>query len=286
MRNSIIRWTIYLSAAFIFGPFAGSLVGSLRAFDGSHNATPLLCTSPGTGLLMGLAACGIALAVGLVAARLLGAAPGMSAAGLVLAWAAWKTGEVDQLIRTAQSATPLRMLSFEGAIFGFIAVVLAFAIALISHHDGMDPHHVEGDKKRPALLAGEGRASLMVLPIAFFAAAVAAWFIGISPLKGQAVFAAIAAGVLGAAAGRLANIHIPIPMLIIPIAALAIIGPLSGEALASSVPGGPPAVVATAYKGALFPLANISSLDWIAGGLLGIPLGVAWAGSMIEKKHA
>ena len=69
------------------------------------------------------------------------------------------------------------------------------------------------------------------------------------------------------------------PMLVIPIAVLAIVGPLSGEALASS------GVVATTYKGNLFPLANISALDWIAGGLLGIPLGVAWAGSMIEKRH-
>jgi hypothetical protein len=257
----------------------GALTGSLRASDGSHNATPLLCTSPATGLLLGLAACGIALVVGLIAARLLGAAPGMSAAGLVLAWAAWKTGDVDQLIRTAQSATPLRILSLEGAIFGFLAILLGFAIALISHHDGMDPSPPPEGKSKPAILAGEARASLIVLPIAFFAAAVAAWFIGISPLKGQAVFAAIAAGALGAAAGRLANIHVPMPMLVIPIAVLAIVGPLSGEALASS------GVVATTYKGNLFPLANISALDWIAGGLLGIPLGVAWAGSMIEKRH-
>ena len=129
-----------------------------------------------------------------------------------------------------------------------------------------------------------GQASLIVIPISLFAAAVAAWFIGVSPLKGQAVFAAIAAGVLGAAAGRLADVRVALPMLVIPIAALAVVGPF-----ASSVPGvtgGPPAVVATAYRGTLFPLANISALDWIAGGLLGIPLGVAWAGSMIEKKQS
>jgi hypothetical protein len=273
MLESTLRWTIYLAAAFVFGPIAGTLTGSLHATDGSHSATPLVCASPSSGLLMGLAAMGIALVVGLVAARLLGAAPGMTAAGIVVAWAAWRTGDVDELIRTAQSGRPLTILAAEGAIFGCLAVAMCLAIVIVAP---------DGKAVAPPTLRDRfwgGPTTPVAVLIALFAAGVAAWFVGVTPLKGQAVFAAIAAGTLAAAAGRLADFRLPLASLSIPIAALAVVGPLAGMAIAGSQ-----AVVQMSYKGTLFPLANIAPLDWVAGGLLGIPQGVSWAGSMIEKK--
>jgi len=127
----------------------------------------------------------------------------------------------------------------------------------------------------------KGKGGLAVLPVAIIAGAAAGWFIGVNPHKGQAVFAAIAAGVIGGAAGRLVDFEVSLPSLMLPIVVLAVLGPLSGYAMAG---GGGAQVVQAAYKGTLFPLANITALDWIAGALLGIPMGVAWAGSMTEKK--
>src|SRR5216684_1527151 len=103
MRQGITRWTIYLLALCVVGPAAGALMGSLRAADGSHAASPLFCTNPGMGLLVGIAALGLALVMGLLASKLVNVAAGFTAAGLVMAWAAWKTGDIDGMIRTAQS---------------------------------------------------------------------------------------------------------------------------------------------------------------------------------------
>src|SRR5260221_641047 len=68
MPQSFTRWTIFLLCLCIVGPAAGALTGALRASDGSHAASPLFCTSPAIGLATGLAALGLALVMGLLAA--------------------------------------------------------------------------------------------------------------------------------------------------------------------------------------------------------------------------
>lgn len=280
MRNSVTRWSIYLIALFIAGPAAGALVGSVRATDGGP-ASPLVSAAPMTGLAFALIALFIALAIGIIAAKLLGTGAGMTAAGVVVAWTAWRTADVDQLIRTAHSGSPLTRLAIEGVVFGIAGLLVTFACWTFGRlRDGRAPRPADG----PAPLAQvkkllSSKAGMLSVLVGIVVGGVAAWLIAATPLKGQAVFAAIAAGAFAAAAVRLVDFEAPIPAMFLPILLLAVIGPLTGLMLAGS--GG---VLATSYKGALFPLANISPLDWIAGGLLGIPLGISWAGSMIEKR--
>jgi len=38
--------------------------------------------------------------------------------------------------------------------------------------------------------------------------------------------------------------------------------------------------VHAAYAGALFPTANITPLDFLAGAFLGVPVGISWAASL------
>lgn len=275
---------IYLSALFVFGPIAGMLMASVRAVDGGVAATPLVSASPMAGVLAALGAVAIALVVGAVAARLLGLAPGMTAAGLIMAWAAWRSGTIEGLVRAEQSGAPLRSLAIEGLLFGVIGVILAAALAMISRHDGYghSGHRAEGGGLRLVL---PGKAVLPALGVGLLAGAVVAWFLAVSPLKGQAVLSAVCAAVAMAAAARLVDLRTPMAGLAIPVAALAVLGPLAGLALAGNG-GSVSGVVASVYRGTLAPIANITPLDWIAGGLLGIPMGVAWAGSMMEKGHA
>lgn len=297
MPQSIIRWTIYLLCLLVLGPAAGAMTGALRAVDGGHAATPLVCAHPAAGLGAGLAAMLIALVVGLAAARLSGIGPGMSSAGLVLAWASWQTGTVDQLIRTAHSGEPLVQLAVEGLIFGIGGMAIAYMVWVVAKPEP-EPG-AKGTAARPVLPADiaagrlaaraaataliatfKGKGGAVALAVAVVIGGAAAWFIGVSPLKGQAIAAAVAAAAFGAAAGRLVEFTAPMPALFLAVAALAVLGPISGVVTAGSGIG----AVQQSYAGTLFPLANICPLDWIAGGLLGIPLGVAWAGSMVEKR--
>jgi hypothetical protein len=269
MRSTIIRWTIYCFGLFAAGPAAGLLISMIRAADGGPG-TPIVSGSPFFGLALALAALAIALAVGVMAGRLLGPAAALTASGIVVAWAAWRSAEVHNLIRTYQSGSPLIKLALEGAIIGLLGLGLAITCIRAGHSS-------PGSSGRIPWLPKPGPGTWISMAVGLAAGAVAAWLIAASPLKGQSVFAAIAAGTMAAAAARLVDIEAPIHFMFIPIAALAILAPVTGLLFSGDV-------VAASYKGTLFPLASISPLDWIAGGLLGIPLGVSWAGSMIEKR--
>lgn len=273
MRNNTIRWMIYLISLLIAGPAAGALVGTLRNIDGGP-ASPLNSTTPLLGLGLGLAALVIALVTGLVAAKPLGIAPAMTGAGLVVAWTSWRTADVNSLIRASHSGAPLTNLAIEGAVFGVAGFVIALGCWVLGR--GKSTAAEAGTDERAKIFAPKAIQSVV---IGLVAGGIAAWLVAASPLKGQAVFATIVAGTFAAAACRLVDFETPIPAVFVSIAGLAILGPLTGSIMAGT--GG---VVAQSYKNSLFPLANISALDWIAGGLLGIPIGVAWAGSMIEKR--
>lgn len=267
------------------GPAASFFLLPLRASDGSLAATPLVCAEPMVGLGRGLIAMLIALAMGLLACRIAGFRSALSAVGLVLAWMAWRTGDVDQLIRSAGSAAPLRALAVEGAIFGTMAVVLGAVLASVGR---MVEAVEEGDIGTGSVLAkiglrpaGGGRALMIFVPLAIVAGGAAAWVVAATPIKGQAVFAAVLGGVAVAAVGRLVDPRMALAVMLLPIAVLATISPLMGQVLASSA-----GVVAESYRGSLFPLAHVTPLDWLAGGFLGIPLGAAWATSMVDKQMA
>ncbi|MBX3376940.1 MAG: hypothetical protein KF678_08055 [Phycisphaeraceae bacterium] len=265
MPKAVTRWSIYFLALLLAGPAAGSLMHLARTADGGQG-TALVNTSPLLGLLAAAGALAIAAVIGLLSVRIIGFAHALTAAGYILAWAAWKSGDVSDLIRTAGSGAPLTRLSVEGLLLG----IPTCAIVWFMHRLSI---------AAPTKLRLTPNTLVCILT-ATAAGGVAAWLIAATPLKGQAVFAAIAGGVFAAAASRLVDFSAPIPTMFIPIVLLSIIGPLTGLFMS-----GASGVVPSLYKGSLFPLAHITPLDWIAGGLLGIPMGVSWAGSMIEKRH-
>lgn len=280
MPRAVTRWIVYVVAVLAVGPLAGGLTAWLRAPDGGGDATPIVSTSPALGVAAALAAVAIALAVGVLGARLAGARAGMTTAGLVLAWSAWRTGTIDQIIRSNETGAVLWSLAVEGAVLGLAGVAVAFVLDAVGHPEGAtDGTEAPGAARRP------GRSALLpgvVLPPAFvgmIAGGVAAWFIAQTPLKGQAVAAAVIGSMFAAAAGRLVDARAALATLAVPVALLAVVGPLSGIVM-----GATPNLLIAGRNGGLFPLANILPLDWIAGGLLGIPLGVSWAASLIEKR--
>jgi hypothetical protein len=281
MRQATVRWIIFLAALLAVGPAASWLLHPMRAIDGSSASTPLLCTDPAQGLLRALLAYAIALAMGLLACRIAGFRSALSSVGLVLVWIAWRTADTDRLIRAAGSGAPLKKLAIEGAIFGLAGLLIAVLLALFGRvAESHEEHDLGTGSLRARLLGsdrGPGSAPLVII-VALIAGAAAGWLVAATPMKGQAVFAAIFAGIAIAAAGRLADFRTPLAILFVPLAVLAIVSPL----IALYATKG--SILAASYAQTIIPLANITPLDWIAGGFLGIPLGAAWTSSMIEKR--
>ncbi len=290
MTVTIIRWSVYIASLFVFGPIAGLLMAGLRAPDGAGAGTPLVCTTPAMGLLAGLGVLGIALIPGLISARFVGVRAGMVAAGMTLAWATWRTGTSDELIRSAGSAEILGSLAVEGAIFGVLGIGLALLLAGFGRHE-----HADHSQDSPTMTAGGsighkvtehikslfgGKGTPTAILVAVVVGGGVAWVIAQTPLKGQAVGAACFGALFAAAAGRLAAYQAPLATLAVPVALLAVLGPLSGMVLGAGLGN----MLAAGRAGTLFPLANILPLDWVAGGLIGIPFGASWAGSMLDKR--
>jgi len=288
-----LRWTLLLGALFALGPIAGHLVNTLHAADGGADATPLVSTSPVRGVFIAAVVMLLALAVGVTGGRIFGPRLGLRTAGFVLAWAAWLTGTVDAILRQSQSRAPMWTLALEGLIVGVMAlVVFVLVVALARPHNeheqaefamtGKDPlTTVTRDLRK---LASTG--ALVGLVGAIIAGGIVAWIIAFEPLKGQTVMAAFFGGIAAAAVGRLAASMVgqdaPVMVYFIAIVVLAIASPASAALVHSSGDQ----LLDASYAGTMFALGHILPLDWLAGGMLGVPIGLAWVGSMIERHEA
>lgn len=287
MSHPVFRWAIYGLAVLVLGPLAGWLTGMLSAIDGGTEATPLLSASPARGVGVGVIAWLIAMGTGLAAARYHGVGPAYTAAGLVLAWAAWGTAQVDELIRTAQSARPLFLLACEGTIFGALSLGGAVAIARLAGFPGTRASGQAAVSPDVGSGTGHGHHRLFVRGMAaigagFLSATVVAWLVAASPLKGQSLAATIFASAAGAAAARLTDPFAAPPLLLCPALLLGLAGPLSGLMV---IGGDAPDVIYAAYRDMLLPTANPVPFDWLAGAFLGMPLGSTWADSILHR-HA
>jgi hypothetical protein len=222
---------------------------------------------------------GIAGLAGLAAARLTNARTAMTTVGLVLAWAAYRAGDVESILRAAHSPAPLWRLAVEGAVFGVFAVALMLGIHAITPRDHQESAPIVAPgfgKTFRAVVGGPGVVPAVVA--AMVAGAAVVWIVANSGMKGQTLGAAVVAGLVGAAVGRLVDNRVPASAFLLPGAILAVVGP----AAAAMALGGD--IVATVNRGGLFPVARVMPLDWIAGAFLGVPIGLAWTASMVDKR--
>jgi hypothetical protein len=279
MKQAVLRWTMYVGALFVAGPVAGWMVALVRAPEGGPDASPLTGSEPVKGLMLGIAAVGIAGVMGLLAAWLTNARAAMTTAGLTLAWAAWRAGNVEMILREAHSVAPLWRLAVEGTVFGLMAVAIMIGIHAVTrrdHHESA-PRDAAGLGRTVRETAG-GAGVLFAVVGAVAAGGAVTWIIANTGMKGQTVGAALVAGLVGAAVGRLVDNRAPASAFLIPAAVLAVIGP---GAAAMALSGD---IVGAVNRGGLFPVARVMPLDWIAGAFLGVPIGLGWTGSVVDKR--
>jgi len=251
-------------------------VGSLRGVDGGSEVSLLMSSAPALGLALGLIGVAVAIAYGGIAARMLGERTGTLSGGLLLAWVAWRTGNMALVLRLHGSSGGLIMLAIEAAVVGSIALV---GIALIAH---LAPEHKNG------VIRAESKALLKLPALAGIAAGAvaalaAAWIVAFDGLRGQALMAAVAGAIAAAVVSRLVGQSLGhdtppklVPFLSILLAAIAapligLVSPGGGELAAAQIDGTLPGVL------------MIQPLDWAAAMLLGVPIGIGWTSAMVEK---
>lgn len=276
MIRSIGRWLCPTLSLFVLGPAAYLVTSSLGRADGLPDATLLLSSTPVLGLLAGAIVFALAWLAGVLAARLVSPFSGLTHAGFVLAWAAWGTGPILPLVRAGTSPDgALRTLALEGLLVAGLSAVLAVLIARAAPT-------VRAESSDDPPESGRFDSRLIgAFAVAIMAGAVASWIVAREPLKGQAIGAAAAAGIAAAVAARvLTSAATPAAFFVAAVGAL---GAVSSAYAAATAPSGD-RTLALLYAGTMTPLASITPLDWAAGAFLGVPLGLAWAASLVGRK--
>jgi hypothetical protein len=296
MLGVIIRWSIPLLALFVLGPLAGMLTFRLRSSDGAAEASLLIGASPMSGLIALLASSMIALAVGIVGARVVHPRSGLFAAGLVYLWAAAGLGHADRILSaaaasgstastTASSAVgvPFMTLAMEGVVVTLVGAIVAW---IILHIKSRPPaavsaisQHEHPEVRGLGVQDGELQRVLSGALAATFVAAIVGILIAREPSKIQTFAAAALAGLFAAATGRVIAQSASAMFFIAAVSLLGAIGPF----VASMLEGSGASALRAAFSGRLLALATPLPMDWLAGAFVGVPLGLGWAYSMIHK---
>ncbi len=277
MLTAALRWAPGLLAIFVLGPIAGALVGMLRSPDGGPDASLLVNTSPvmGLGALVGVFA--IAGVCGLIASRIVGYRLATWAVGYVLAWAAYRSADVPNLIRSQTEGAPWITLAIEGLLCGVLAAGLL--IAMLKCSNDRSAKLGSGDSLASAMRAPS---TWVGLAASLIAGGVVAHLVNMDPIKGQAIFAAVMAGVAAGGAGAYISSFVGEspgePVLAIGFCLLAVLGPIAGLILYGS-----DGALNAANKGHLLGPSAMLGLDWAAGLFMGLPAGVALVESTVEQ---
>lgn len=284
LRN-IARWSWLALAILVIGPIAGAITASLTRADGGPDATFLVSASAASGLLAAVGCVALALLAGLPAARIFGPRTGLSSAGFVLAWAAWRSGRLDHMLRAADDPGPMTALAIEAAVFGTLALAAAAAIVAFAspktEHD-REQYFFQG--ARFPLIKALGPQSLLASLVTAIVALVVGWAIAVNAMKGQTVTAAILAGILGAAAGRIAGAMIKDEIPPVSYFVGFLIAAIAAPVIAIASHGSE--LLGAADASTIFAAARLTPVDWFAGAFLGVPIGMAWVHSMMDRQGA
>lgn len=263
MPRTILKWTLFTLAGAVFGPIVYHLIGATPAPDGSPEVTVLLSASPMRSVSFTAVCLLLAGAIGAFTARLVSARSGMFASGLVLIWGAASGGHLEPIVRRTQSGSALVTLAIEGALLGAVGLLIARWICV----------QKAGDSG-----VGASRAPLLGPGVGVIVGAIAAWAVARSGMTGQTIAAAAAAGLFGTLVGSVIDQRSSMWMYAGIGMVLALVGPLVAKfALGDRL-------VEAVYAGSVTALARPSPMDWLAGTLIGVPMGDAWAASMMERK--
>lgn len=280
MVHATTRWVLYVASLIVLGPLAGLLMGLTDAPDGSAG-TAIASNSPVLGIISLLVGSALAAGVGALAAWRCGLRPGLICSGIVLCWMAGMSAGATSTI-VANDGAPWGALVFEGVVVCASLLGIGVAIAIGAQHHTPDPgehlvsQSAEAMETEHALRLTPRSAGGIVLAVV--GGAAAAWALALTDLRGQVIAAAAIAAIAIAMLVKLVDVKSPAIAAIAAAALLAIAAPAYAMV---SVPADQ--ALAAAYAQSLPGLVLVMPLDWAAGALLGTPIGLAWAASIVKR---
>ncbi len=283
MIDATTRWALYIISLIVVGPIAGLLMGLSDGPDGSAG-TALISTSPVMGVISLVLGSLLAAGIGAAAAWRCGLRPGLTCAGIVICWMAGMSASTISAI-TATEHGPWGSFIVEGVLVAVCLLGIGLVLVVAArHHIPVPGEHITAQSAE----AMETEKSLRFSPrsaaaiaIAAAGGAAAAWALAVTDLKGQAIAAAAIAAIAIAVISKLVDLKTPALGALAAAALLAVVGPAYAM---SAVPAD--SALTSAYAQSLPGIVRLTPLDWAAGALLGTPIGLAWAASIVKRAEA
>jgi len=263
-----LGWTGCLALGAVAAGFAAPRILDDRAAVGP---TLLAAESVNGAVLTTIVTAVLALVGGLVMARIINGAAGLFGSGLVVACVAWRCADSSAWALGGGTALGLAV---ECGLAALLTGGLAAAVLRARPLSDVEPTE---DGRRPAILASPEAAKMLA---ACMVAIPVAWILARSMETGQTIFAATLAGVVAGLAARIASPHVQ------PVAAFVGV-PLAGAvgAVAVSLMAMEGRTPEAALRAAELPgLLSVMPLDWAAGTLLGVPMGLGWARTFLHHE--
>ena len=294
MLKSTLKWALLLGSLLAVGPLVATLMMRVNDVDGGRAVT-FLVNGDLTAALMTLAVLvGCVLTVGVVAARLFGLSTAMACAGFIVAWTASAQGNLESIVRRAVGGEDLPKLAVEGLLVTLAAGVAAALFGRISaaaHASAVKPSSDRSRGPLSLLVTGDtARENPVPILLASLAAgvivsAIGVWLIALSGARNQTLAAAILGGIAAGAVNQVLSANRSFTLTpLVPILSIALLG-LLAPLVVLGVEGQGANLVARIYDGTVLNLARPVSLDWAAGALIGVPLGMSWAGSAAKPTN-
>lgn len=262
LQNALLAAAL-LAGAVVLGWAAGSLL-SLRGVPGPtvlQSASPIAAAATLLALLVPVV--GIAVVVG----RTLNAVVGLFVLGASLACLAMRCGTIEDLAFGGGTLVPVALESVAWAVLvGALATIVLVASGPLP-----DVPRRRGSWAAELLDSGQAiflGAGLVAIPVAWIAVA--------TPLKGQAIGGTILASAAVGFVGRLLAPRLqPALLFAMPV--------LAGAAATLIASFGMNGSVADAFAaGTLSRLAYPMPIDWAAGSLCGVAIGLGWARGFVK----
>ncbi|USN99365.1 MAG: hypothetical protein H6810_01425 [Phycisphaeraceae bacterium] len=295
MNKVLLRWILPTAAVLILGPLAAIPVATLRGTDGSPDTTLLVSASPVMGVISLLivavvAGAGAAITESLLnlgleslqpddafRARRAAAGTARTFAGLVVAWAAMRTG-ASWNIFMVHGGSVVTPLVIEGVL---VAIAGAGLLVVLATFDGTrDATALRED----FTAAVSGKNALVGLVVGIVAGGVGAFLVAVEGGRGQCMMAGALGSVLAAVGVQLAESDLsPERARLRASIAVLVLMVLSPASLLFFPGAGH--IADAARTGSLVGPGLVQPLDWLVGVFLGVPTGMAWVGSVAEKAH-
>ncbi|MGP1345855.1 MAG: hypothetical protein ACTS3F_04200 [Phycisphaerales bacterium] len=280
MLNTVRQGVLFAIVMLVLGPIAGRLAAGIRLGDGG--AGGLIFDAPGGAgdilkalgiIVLATIACGLG-------AWLRGPRHAMAAAGLTLAWAAWATPNVDDLLRRTRDGGVMFTLLLDTV---FVTVLTLAGVVAALRLSRPVRHRTHDITESTRSMLGELATGKALAPLAAFviAGSLAGSLLARSPMDGQVFAAACAAGLAGGVLARIIAHPVSLAPILLGAALVAITTRIWGLATG----GTGDRSVEMALGGTLPGLAWIGAWAGIAGMLVGIPLGITWAEDLATRQQ-